>query len=318
LELFRLKRHAVVITDIDMPVMNGVEMIQEIRKLNPRQSIVVISGQQEANYLIDLINQNVHHFIPKPFEREVFFSVLEVVLRYMRMQELERNYQRQLEHAVALKTRELQDSLQVIKELSDEVVFRLSTAVEYRDNFTGTHINRMSRYAGVIASALSLDGETTEALRFSAPLHDIGKIGIPDQILLKRGALNSEEFSVMRTHTTIGASILENSRYGRIKTACTVARCHHEHYDGTGYPLGLKGEDIPLEGRIIAVCDVYDALRSSRPYKEEICHEEACLRILEGDERTLPSHFDPGVLGAFRETGGEFERIYNGQALASA
>jgi putative two-component system response regulator len=310
LDLYRKSKHHVIITDIDMPVMNGVDMMKEIKKISPRQPAIVISGHEEAHYLIELINLGVHHFIPKPFEVNKLFAVLEVVLRYMQLQELERDYQRQLEEAVALRTEELRESLNLVKELSEEIVLRLTNAAEYRDTHTGAHINRMAKYVDLFARALAIDDKFMEALRFSAPLHDIGKIGIPDDILLKTSGLSESEWVTMKTHTIIGARILDNSKYDRVNMACSVAMNHHEHWDGTGYPRGLEGEAIPFEGRIIAVCDVYDALRSDRPYKNAVNHEEACLRILEGDERTHPSHFDPRVLSVFRDVCGEIEEIY--------
>lgn len=310
LNRYRETKHDVVITDIDMPVMNGIEMIRGIRNISPFQPVIVISGHDEAAYLIELINHGIHHFIPKPFEMDVFLAVIEEVVRSKSLRELERDYQRQLEEAVTLKTRELSDSLRIIKELSEEIVLRLTTAAEYRDTCTGAHINRMGKYVEVLARAMELDEYFTESLKFAAPLHDIGKIGIPDQILLKPGPLTGEEWNVMRQHTVIGARILDNSKYQRVNTACSVAMNHHERWNGNGYPRGLKGDAIPLEGRVISVCDVYDALRSERPYKKPVGHGEACQRILEGDERTSPDHFDPGVLAAFRSVCGGIEEIY--------
>ena len=311
LELYSKKKHRVVVTDIEMPVMNGVDMVKAIRKINPRQPIIVISGHEEAYYLIQLINQGIHHFLPKPFQIQKLLDILERVIRYIKLQELELDYQRQLEDEVAQRTSELNQSLTIIKELSEEIVHRLTNAAELRDTCTGAHINRMAMYVETLASALNLNKEITEGLKFAAPLHDIGKIGIPDEILLKPSELTSEEWVTMKTHTEIGAKILENSRYERVNTACSAALNHHECWDGSGYPQGLKGDAIPLEGRIIAICDVYDALRSQRPYKNAVDHEEACRRILEGDDRSHPSHFDPFILDAFREVCNDIREIYD-------
>ncbi len=311
LELYSKKKHRVVITDIEMPVMNGVDLVKAIRNINPRQPIIVISGHEEAYYLIQLINQGIHHFLPKPFEIQNFLNILERVLRYMKLQELELDYQRQLEDEVAQRTSELNKSLTIISELGEEMVLRLTNAVELRDTHTGAHINRMAMYVELLASVLKLNNEITEGLKFAAPLHDIGKIGIPDDILLKPSELTSEEWMIMRTHTEIGARILENSKYERVNVACSAALNHHECWNGSGYPHGLKGDDIPLEGRIIAICDVYDALRSQRPYKNAVDHEEACRRILEGDDRSLPSNFDPYILDAFKELCNDIRDIYD-------
>jgi putative two-component system response regulator len=311
LGLYRENRHGVIVTDIDMPVMNGIEMIREILAIDPGQSIVVISGHGEADYLIDLINMGINHFLSKPFEKETILAVLDRVLHYKKLEEIERDYTHQLEREVAIKTRDLNESLQTISDLSDEIVLRLTSAAEYRDSDTGAHISRMAAYVDVFARAMGLDERFMEELRFAAPLHDIGKIGIPDSILLKHGTLSDDEWNIMKGHTAIGARILRGSRFASLNTASSVALTHHERWDGSGYPGGLRGDGIPLEGRIIAVCDVYDALRSRRPYKEPITHGEACRRIIEGDERTPPGHFDPTVLTAFRTAAGEMEEMFD-------
>ncbi len=152
--------------------------------------------------------------------------------------------------------------------------------------------------------------EFVEEVTFASPLHDIGKIGIPDSILLKNGELTPKEFEIMKTHTTIGEAILSGSSIPSIKMAAAIALNHHERWDGTGYPRGLKGEDIPLEGRIVMMCDQYDELRSKRPYKVPRTHEEAFKTITEGDGRTLPRHFDPLILEAFVKVTANFDRIF--------
>lgn len=182
-----------------------------------------------------------------------------------------------------------------MKDASLEVIWRLTTASEYRDNETGAHIQRMSHYAAAIARRMGLKQKTVETILYAAPMHDIGKIGIPDRILLKEGPLSDTEWQTMKTHTTIGAAILRGSSIGFVRLGEVIALTHHEKWDGSGYPNGLKGRRIPLVGRIVALADVFDALTSKRPYKEAFNIETAHRIIIEGNG----IHFDPDVVRAF-------------------
>jgi putative two-component system response regulator len=206
-----------------------------------------------------------------------------------------RNYQEELEAEVAQRTEQLRQALEEVKAASLDTIYRLSRAAEYKDEETGAHIQRMSHYAAAVAGKMGLNEETVETILYAAPMHDVGKIGIPDHILLKPGRLEPDEWEIMTQHTIIGARILEGSKAEYIELAKTIALSHHEKWDGGGYPQGLKGSNIPMAGRITAIADVFDALTSKRRYKDPYSVERSLSIIKEG----RGSHFDPDVVDAF-------------------
>ncbi len=192
-----------------------------------------------------------------------------------------------------------------------EAVRRLVVAAEYKDEETAHHIQRISHYARTLALELGWSAAQAELIFDAAPMHDVGKIGVPDAILLKEGPLTPEEWIVMKRHPAIGESILTGSRSPLLTMAAEIAAGHHERYDGTGYPRGLKGEAISLSGRLVMLCDIYDALRSKRPYKPAFDHAKSCDIILNGDGRTRPEHFDPRVLAAFGRVKNRFAETFD-------
>ncbi|QSA96133.1 HD-GYP domain-containing protein [Methylococcus sp. EFPC2] len=192
-----------------------------------------------------------------------------------------------------------------------ETVRLLVKATEYRDEQTGGHIERTSYYCKHLAAALGADREFQDRIFFAAPMHDVGKIGIPDAILLKPGTLHGEELAIMRSHAELGEHMLSAGSSPYLQMGMTVAGGHHERWDGSGYPRGLKGEEIPLPARIMAVADIYDALRSRRPYKAAIDHETTVDIIRKGDGRTLPGHFDPEIMSVFSKEASAFKDIYD-------
>jgi len=181
------------------------------------------------------------------------------------------------------------------EELLQEIIYRLSLTAEYKDEYTGTHIQRISLYCNLIAKEMKLDKDFIKKITLASPLHDIGKIGIPDNILLKPGKLTPQEFEIMKTHTLIGAKILDNSKQELLKFAKEIALYHHEKYNGKGYPFNLKGEEIPLCARIVAIADVFDALTSKRPYKEPYPISDT-IDIIKKDSK---EHFDPEIANIF-------------------
>ena len=189
-------------------------------------------------------------------------------------------------------------------------VMRLFRASRFKDNETASHLRRVKHLSRAVALHLGWDHSSANLLAFAAPMHDVGKIGIPDAILHKNGPLTPDEWQVMKQHPTYGASLLRGSSSPLLETAHDIALCHHERWDGSGYPSGLKGEAIPLSARIVAIVDIYDALRIQRAYKPAYSHQQASETIVTGDGRTLPTHFDPHILQAFQELSAKFEAIH--------
>jgi putative two-component system response regulator len=190
-------------------------------------------------------------------------------------------------------------------------MLRLNRAMRYKDDESAAHIERLSYYAKAIALHLDLGEAQAQVISSAAPMHDVGKIGIPDAIVLKKGPLSPEEWEMMKKHPALGASLLKGTPSPLLDTAGKIALTHHERWDGSGYPQGLKGENIPLPGRIIMIADQYDALRSPRPYKPAFTHEHTYDIIVNGDGRTLPHHFEPQLLNVFRDIHRDLGAIYD-------
>lgn len=301
----------IVLSDIRMPEMSGLELLRSVHKINADTPVILMTAYADMEVAVSAIQDGAFDFLMKPFKGGYLFHTVEKAEKQLKLTRLEKNYTSMLEKTVKKQTRELQDALYMVNKMSREIVYRLSAAAEYRDTDTGAHISRIGLYAGRIAEALGMPNDFCETITFASTLHDIGKIGIPDHILLKPGALTIEEFEIIKTHTTLGKKILGNSFHHMIQMAASIALTHHERWDGGGYPYGMAGEDIPIEGRIVMLCDQYDALRAKRPYKEPFSHEKACGIILNGDGRSRIEHFDPAVLQAFRNLLSDFAKIFD-------
>lgn len=297
----------VVLLDLHMPEMNGLEVIKQLKaerstKIIP---IVIITGSDDLDLRVQALKLGADDFIVKPPHMAELSARVRSLVKVKAYNDYMRYYQTILEEEVAKRTKELKDAHEKLKRASLDTIYRLSRAAEYKDEDTSVHLQRISNYAAAIAHAIGLDNGKAEALLYAAPMHDIGKLGIPDKILLKPGKLTAEEWDIMKKHTVFGSQILEDSDSDFIKFGKTIALTHHEKWNGSGYPQGLKGKEIPIEGRITAIADVFDAVTSKRPYKEAFPEAEAFHIIEEGKG----VHFDPELVDAFFQAKDQILRI---------
>ncbi|AZP14414.1 response regulator [Undibacterium parvum] len=279
-----------VMVDFMMPVIDGVEFIRRFRCIYGCQDIPVlmITANDEVELRYQALEAGANDFLIKPIDK------IEFLARTKNMLALRRN-QRYLEDRAAWLDVEVRKATAEIRKREQETVLRLSKAADSRDPETGAHIVRMANYSRVIAEQLGLSAAQQQLILEAAPMHDIGKVGIPDHILLKPGKLSIEEFAIMKKHAMLGYQILAESQSEMLQVGAEIALSHHEKFDGSGYPHGLVGEEIPLFARIVAVADVFDALTSERPYKTAWDIDKALALLHEG----AGSHFDPQCVAAF-------------------
>ena len=278
-----------VIVDYMMPEINGLEFIQEFRKNNPEIPIIMLTAVGDDMQLqIKALEYGANDFLSKPINAPAFKARIINMLKLRKSQLLLKNKAMLLQVEVDKATLRLKES-----EL--ETLQMLGKTAEYKDPETNAHTQRVSHYCKILARAYGLDENLQDIIFYASPFHDLGKIGIPDRILLKPGKLDADEYEIMRKHSQIGYEILKGSKSKYLKAGGVIAYNHHEKYDGTGYPNGLRGENIPIFGRITAIADVFDALTSIRPYKKAWSVDEAFTLLIEEKNR----HFDPILVDLF-------------------
>ncbi|MCL2363088.1 MAG: response regulator [Defluviitaleaceae bacterium] len=312
LELIEAARPDMILLDLSMPEMDGFELLRTIRKnpANEHIPVIFVTAEKDEYSEEKGLSLGAVDYIKKPYSAEV------ISIKIRNHLEL-KAYRDDLEGLVQERTRQLTAS-------NEAIIMGMSLLSESRDGITGAHIARIKEQTRLLTCYIHqrypqiLCKEMAQLITTYSPLHDVGKVGIPDNVLKKPGSLTREEFDLVKTHTQSGGELLRqmmeflsDDNRTPITVAINIAEGHHERFDGTGYPHGLSGYDIPLAARIVAIPDVYDALRSTRPYKRGFTHEEALDIILKGDGRTDPKHFDPMVLEAFQAVHSQMAHLFD-------
>ena len=301
IDLYKETQPDLILLDINMPKMDGFAVMLQLSILNPDDYLpLLILTAEEESVRFKALQSGAKDFLHKPYEH------LDVLLKSRNIIEVRLLYNQIKNHNASL-DQQINERIKEIRDTRLEAIQRLAIAAELRDAGTGKHIYRMSRYCQILALAIGFSKEQGELVLTTSPLHDIGKIAIPDSILLKPSSLEPHEFEIIKTHTTLGAKMLSGSDSVFLRMAETVALSHHEKWDGNGYPRGLKGEEIPLVGRICSLADVFDALNSARPYKKAWSFEETMAEI----KRLKGTHFDPKLVDAFLDSTKELKAVYD-------
>lgn len=296
----------ILLSDIRMPGKSGTDLLRHVRRHHPNTATILFTGYADIGIAVSSMQEGAYDFILKPIHLEQVHMSIHNALEKRALKEEVRRYQRGLEELVEKRTKELREALRLVEAANLDTVTRLSRAAEMRDDETGNHVLRIRSYSAALAREMGMSGDEVGKLYVASSMHDVGKIGIPDHILLKPGRLDVEELATMKTHSLIGARILADAESPMLQVAQVVARSHHEKWDGSGYPDGLKGDAIPLEGRIVALADVWDALTTRRCYKPAFSLESSKDIIF----KSSGTHFDPDVVSAFRRVQEEFHDIF--------
>ncbi len=296
----------IILMDVLMPGIDGFETCRQLKEKAETANIpvIMVTSLNDREAKLKGLEAGALDFISRPIDFDEVSKKINNLLGMRMYQRYLEDNNKLLEKLVGIRTREIEEAF-------TDTIYRLGIATEYKDYITSLHTRRVGHYTQHIAELLGLPEERRQEMFYASQMHDVGKIGIADNILLKAADLTIDEFDTMKTHTTIGAKILSSSKSELLRAAEKFALYHHERWDGTGYPNKLRGEKIPIEGRIMKLADVYDALRSVRPYKLAYDHQKTVNIILHGDGKTMPHHFDPLLMEAFIDCHQEFEGIYN-------
>jgi putative two-component system response regulator len=305
LALVQQKLPDLILLDVMLPEMDGYAVARQLKgsTVTRHIPIILVTSLSDHGSRVKGLEAGAEEFLSKPVERAELSVRVRNLLRLKELHDLLGDRNKLLVHQVRERTAELESSYR-------ETLYLLTRAAEYRDKDTGSHIYRISDYCSTLAGLIGLDPEFQQRIHYSSPMHDIGKIAIPDHILLKKGKLDAGEWEVMKTHASIGGKLLADGNSEYLRMGAEIAQFHHERWDGSGYPGGLAEFDIPLPARIMSICDTYDALRSERPYKPAYSHQHAIEIMSIGDGRTRPEHYDPDILDHFLRNDGAFEEIY--------
>ena len=297
-----VKSHQIdlAIVDYMMPQMNGLEVIKKLKQINDNIKILMITSMDDNDLKLKALEYGATDFLTKPLCEVEFKTRIRNIKKLIEQQKALENRAAILQHEINLHIKEI-----VTRE--EESLRVLANVAEYRDENTFLHINRVAKYSEILGKHYGLSHVEQDILSKAAPLHDIGKIGVRDNVLLKKDKLTDEEFEIMRNHTIYGYNILKNSSSQYLKAGAVIALSHHEKWNGTGYPYGKKGEEIPLYGRIVAVADVFDALTEERPYKKAWKLADALALIVEEGGKS----FDPEIVDVFLKASHEIFDYYN-------
>ncbi len=293
LETLEAEPFDAVISDLNMPGISGLELLERVRERLPRVGFLMVTGVDDIRVGIQAMKRGADDYLTKPFQFEIVLASVQRALERKRLESEVENYRRNLEQMVEQRTRQYQAALKRIEMTYDETLEALGAALDLRDNETAGHSQRVSRFCLEMAKAMSVEPERLKHIERGSYLHDIGKIGIPDGILLKPGKLTPEEKQIMESHARIGYDLV--SRIAFLAQAAEIVLTHQERYDGTGYPQGLLGDEIPLGSRIFAVADTLDAMTSDRPYRRALPFAQAYDEI----RRESGRQFDPAVVEVF-------------------
>lgn len=307
--LHRKNNYDLILLDLQMPGMTGFQVMDGLKEIEQGGYLPVLVITAQPDEKLHALKAGAKDFISKPFELSEVLARVHNMLEVRLLHKELHDYNIQLEQRVKERTADLLEG-------NLETIFTMTRAAEYKDEDTGAHVQRISYYSRELAQRLGLHETFIDRIFVASPMHDIGKIGIPDHILLKPGGFNPEEWKVMMGHAEIGAKILGNSKSLYLMMAAEIALNHHERWDGGGYPHGKIGEAIPLSARIMNICDIYDALRSKRPYKPAFDHQKTMDIILHGDGRTEQKHFDPIIYTVFTQNHKIFQDIFESYTTA--